>query len=32
MNQAEFHLIVVINLWCEAVPSQYTLDSQLRDI
>ena len=23
MNQAEFHLKLVISLWCEAVPSQY---------
>ena len=32
MNQAEFHLKLVINLRCEAAPSRYTLDSQLRDI
>jgi hypothetical protein len=32
MNQAEYHLKLVINLWCGAVPSQYALDSQLRDI
>lgn len=32
MNQAEYHLKLVINLWCGAVPSQYSLDSQLRDI
>jgi hypothetical protein len=32
MNQAEFHLKLVINLRCEAAPSRYTLDSQFRDI
>jgi hypothetical protein len=32
MNQAEYHLKLVINLWCGAVPSQYSLDAQLRDI
>ena len=32
MNQAEFHLKLVINLRCESAPSRYTLDSQLRDI
>jgi hypothetical protein len=33
MNQAEFHLKLVINLRRgAAAPSRYTLDSQLRDI
>ena len=32
MNQAEDHLKLVINLWSGAVPSQYTAESQLRDI
>jgi hypothetical protein len=32
MNQAKFHPTLVISLWCGAVPSQHTLDFQLRDI
>jgi hypothetical protein len=32
MNQAEFHLKLVINLRYGAVPSRHTMDSQLRDI
>lgn len=32
MDQVEYHLKLVINLWCGAVPSQYNADSQLRDI
>lgn len=32
MNQVEYHLKLVIYLWCGAVPTQYTIDSQLRDI
>jgi hypothetical protein len=32
MNQAEYHLKLVINLWCGAVPSEYKLDAQLRDV
>ena len=32
MDLVEYHLKLVINLWCGAVPSQYTVDSQLRDI
>ena len=32
MNQVEYHLKLVINLWCGAVPTGYTIDSQLRDI
>jgi hypothetical protein len=32
MNQAEFHLKLVINLRCGAAPSRYTPDSELRDI
>jgi hypothetical protein len=32
MNQAEFHLKLVINLRFGAAPSRYALDSQLRDI
>jgi hypothetical protein len=32
MNQAEYHLKLVINLWCGAAPAEYTLDAQLRDV
>lgn len=32
MDLVEYHLKLVINLWCGAAPSQYTVDSQLRDI
>jgi hypothetical protein len=32
MNQAEYHLKLVVSLWCEAIPSQHALNSQLRDI
>ena len=33
MNQAEFHLKLIINLrFGAAAPSRYALDSQLRDI
>ncbi len=32
MNQAEYHLKLVINLWSGAVPPQYAAESQLRDI
>jgi len=32
VDQVEYHLKLVINLWCGAVPAQYTADSQLRDI
>ena len=32
MDLVEYHLKLVINLWCGAVPAQYTDDSQLRDI
>jgi hypothetical protein len=32
VDQVEYHLKLVINLWCGAAPSQYTVDSQLRDI
>jgi hypothetical protein len=32
MDLVEYHLKLVINLWCGAVPAQYTADSQLRDI
>ena len=31
-DQVEYHLKLVIHLWCGAVPSQYSPDSQLRDI
>lgn len=32
MDLVEYHLKLVINLWCGASPSQYTVDSELRDI
>jgi hypothetical protein len=32
MNPVQYHLLLTINLWCGATPSQYTIDSQLRDI
>jgi hypothetical protein len=32
MNPVEYHLKLAIYLWCGASPSQYTIDSQLRDI
>jgi hypothetical protein len=32
MNQAEYHLKLVIKLWCGAAPAEYKLDAQLRDV
>ncbi|MGD0734853.1 MAG: hypothetical protein ABR976_06885 [Terracidiphilus sp.] len=32
MNPIEYHLKLTISLWCGANPTQYTIDSQLRDI
>ena len=32
MNPVEYHLKLTIYLWCGATPTQYVIDSQLRDI